>query len=376
MGKQALLLTVFSFLFLSMQSRAADYPPELAAMVTPLEEVETMMQSGIYADGEFSPTVSSSSAASFSSTIRNKLRKAKSEYARLPRKIRLSKVADAQWYRMDTLIKTSDSFSAALQRHAQMLAQQNTAKPAPASRDTATTPSAAVQSPAKPELTQAQIKAAERKQAAKEHAAALRVQQEETQARAAAVKAEKEVAAQAKASGIDPTGPDWQNSYIPNIKELETRDGFFQWPWSAPSWQAVMEKAASEQSNGKLGASQVTLFRNFILDKANQWPPVPRVDTADDAQYALDMIRKREMADGLKIVDLWISRGNWKIKKNALGAISSRSKPGYLLYRDPSGQQCILKQLWISEDYAGNGNYEKASSWRYARLRFQSCERR
>lgn len=376
MTKYTLLLTVFSFLFLSMQIRAAEYPAELAAMVTLLQEVETMMQSGIYADDEFSPGVSSNSAASFSSTIRNKLRKAKSEYARLPRKIRLSKEADAQWYRMDALIKTSDGFSAALERHAKALAQQNIAKPAPASKDTATTPSVPAQRPAKPELTQAQIKAAERKQAAEAHAAAVRAQQEEIQARAAAVKAEKAAAAQAKANGVEASGPDWQNSYISNIKELETRDGFFQWPWSAPSWQAVMAKAASEQKNRKLGASQVKMFKDFILDKANQWPPVPKVDAAGDTQYALDMIRKRETADGLKIVDLWISRGNWKIKKNALGAIISRSKPGYLLYRDPSDQGCILKQLWISEDYAGNGSYEKASSWRYAKLRFQSCERR
>ena len=371
MTKQALLLTVFSFLFLSMQSRAADYPAELAAMVTPLQEVETMMQSGIYADGEFSPDVSRNSAASFSSTIRNKLRKVKSEYARLPRKIRLSKEADAQWYRMDALIKTSDGFSAALERHAKALAQQSIVPTA-----TSTTQDRPVPNPVKSELTPAQIQAAQRKQAADAHAAAVRAQQQEIKARAAAVKAEKAAAAQAKADGVEPSGPDWQNSYIPNIRELETREGFFQWPWSAPSWQAVMEKAASEQKNRKLGASQVTLFRDFILGKASQWPPVARVEAVEDAQYALDMIRKRETANGLKIVDLWISRANWKIHKNAVGAIISRSKPGYMLYRDPSDQGCILKQLWISEDYAGNGSYEKASSWRYARLRLQSCARR
>ena len=88
------------------------------------------------------------------------------------------------------------------------------------------------------------------------------------------------------------------------------------------------------------------------------------------------MIRKRESADGLEVVDLWISRPDWKIQKNALGAIESRTKPGYLLYTDPSGQGCILKQVWIKEPYAGGGSYERTTSWRYADIRFQGCDRR
>jgi hypothetical protein len=376
------ILAVLGFLSIatSITASANDYPPELGPMVVQLEEVEAMLADGTFVDGDFALTVSNQAAATFAKTIKNKLRTAKSEYTRMPRKVRTTKEADAQWYRMDALIKTSDGFSAALQRHARALAEGQSQAPADIEAATASpTPAATV--PTAPRQTgsaaptEAQVRAAEAKKAAEAHAAARRALQEQTQARAAAVKAEKEAAARAKAAGIEPSGPDWQNSYIPNIAELESADGFFQWPWSAPSWKAVTEKAALEQQKGALGPGQVELFKDFVLDKADAWPSVPRLDHGGDAQYALDMIRKRESADGLEVVDLWISRPDWKIQRNALGAILSRSKPGYLLYRDPSGEGCILKQLWIKEPYAGGSNYEKTSSWRYARIRFQSCDR-
>ena len=364
----------------SLNASAADYPPELAPMVEQLEEVESMLADGTFADGDFALTVSNQEAATFSNTIRNKLRTAKSEYTRLPRKIRTSKEADDQWYRMDALLKTSEGFSEARQRHARVLAEQHSqALAAPEATKTQTSPAAvpaATRQVDNAALTEAQAKAAEAKKAAEAHAAARRALQEQTSARAAAVKAEKEAAARAKAAGVEPSGPDWQNSYIPNIAELESADGFFQWPWSAPSWKAVTDKAAAEQKKGAMGSSQVELFENFVLDKADEWPAVPRLEHGGDAQYALDMIRKRESADGLEVVDLWISRPDWKIQRNALGVILSRTKPGYLLYRDPGGDGCILKQLWIKEPYAGGSKYEITSSWRYARLRFQSCDRR
>ncbi len=359
-------------------ARAADYPPELAPMVKPIEEVEAMMADGTFSDGEFNLDVSSRDASTFANTVKTKLRTAKAEYSRLPRKIRTSKEADTQWYRMDALIKTSEGFSKALQRHAQAAAEQSTAAnataPASASAQTASAASSPKQQTAA--QTEAEAKAAERKREAEARAAAVRAQQEEIKARAAAVKAEKEAARQAKAAGVAPTGEDWQNSYIPNPKELKTRDGFFQWPWSAPSWKAVTDKAAEEQKKGALGSTQVAMFTDLVRDKADEWPAVPRLDDAGDAGYALDMIRKRESADGLKVVDLWISRSDWKIQRNNLGVILSRTKPGYMLYEDPSGQGCILKQFWIKEPYAGGEKYEKTSSWRYARLRFQDCDRR
>lgn len=362
-------------------ARAADYPPELAPMVHPIEEVEAMMADGTFKDGEFNPAVSNRDAATFANTVKSKLRTADAEYTRLPRKIRTSKEADDQWYRMDALIKTSKGFSKALQRHAQAAAEQAApanaapaAEPASAPVQTASTAPPPQQQPAA--QAEAEAKAAERKREADVHAAAVRAQQEAVKARAAAVKAEKEAARQAKAAGIEPTGEDWRNSYIPNLKELETRDGFFQWPWSQPSWKAVADKAAEEQKKGALGSTQVAMFTDFVRDKAGQWPAVPRLDEAGDAQYAIEMIRKRESADGLTVVDLWISRDDWKIQRNNLGVILSRTKPGYMLYEDPSGEGCILKQFWIKEPYAGGEKYERTSSWRYARLRFQNCDRR
>jgi len=364
----------------SSQALAEEPPPQLAPMIEQLVKVEAMMADGTFVDGEFALTVSNKDAAVFAKTVQNKLRQAKYEYNRLPRKIRTSKEADTQWYRMDALNKTADGFSKALQRHARALAEQAQPMAEPSGTTAQATPTqqsrpAATQN-TRAELTAAEAKAAEAKKAAEAHAAARRALQEQTQARAAAVKAEKEAAARAKAAGVEPSGPDWQNSYIPNIAELENRDGFFQWPWSAPSWKAVREKAALEQDKGALGSGQVQLFEDFVLDKAGKWPAVPRIDDAGDAQYAVDMIRKRESADGLEVVDLWISRSDWKIQRNALGAILSRTKPGYLLYQDPSGQGCILKQFWIKEPYSGGSSYEKTSKWRYAKIRFQSCDRR
>jgi hypothetical protein len=175
----------------------------------------------------------------------------------------------------------------------------------------------------------------------------------------------------------EPTGTDWQNAYIPNIRELSSHDGFFQWPWSsAPSWKSVIDKAAEEQNQGALGSTQVAAFKKFVLDKADEWPPVARVEFVDDAGYALEMIRKGESAEGLNVVDLWISRGGWRLQQNSQGAILSRTKPGYLLYKDPSNQGCILRQFWIKEPYVGESNYEPASDWSYVNIRFQSCDRR
>lgn len=175
---------------------------------------------------------------------------------------------------------------------------------------------------------------------------------------------------------VEPTGIDWQNAYIPNIRELNSHDGFFQWPWSAPSWKAVIDKAVEEQAKGALGSTQVAAFKAFILDQADEWPPVARVKFVDDAGYALEMIRKGESAEGVDVVDLWISRGGWRLQQNSQGVILSRTKPGYLLYKDPSNQGCILRQFWIKEPYLGESNYEPASDWSYVNIRFQSCDRR
>lgn len=318
---------VFAIMTASPVVLAEDIPPELAPMVEPLDAVEAMMADGTYANGEFSTAVSPRDASAIANTIKNRLRNAKSEYSRLPRNVRSSKEADKQWYRMDALIKTSDGFSAALQRHAKAVAERDAAN-ANAHAVPATTPVAPVATMpqvAAPSTrqTEAEAKAAERKREAEARAAALRAQQEQVRARAAEVQAEKEAATRARAAGVEPSGDDWQNAYIPNIKELQSHDGFFQWPWSAPSWKAVTDKAAAEQAKGALGSGQVARFTDFVLDKAGAWPAVPRVDDAGDAQYALDMIRKRETADGLKVVDLWISRGDWKIQRNGLGVIES-----------------------------------------------------
>lgn len=348
-------------------------PSELQAMVAPLEQVEGMLADGSFANGEFSIGISSTQAATFARTIEDKLRTAKAEYTRLPRAIRTSAEADRQWYRMDALIDLSETFSAARQRHAQALANQTAGAPPVAAA--ASEPETSTAGLSQQQATTVDPQAAARKQAADARAAAVRAQQEAVKQRAAEVAAQKEAKALARAAGVEPTGPEWQNSYIPNIAELESQDGFFQWPWSHPSWQAVRAKAAEEQRKGALGTRQVALFEKTLLERADQWPAVARIQDAGDAAYALEMIRKRESSDGLEIVDLWISRPDWKIQKNALGAIESRTKPGYLLYTDPSGQGCILKQFWIKEPYAGGGNYERTTSWRYADIRFQACDR-
>lgn len=348
-------------------------PSELQAMIAPLEEVEGMLADGTFANGEFSISVSNAQAATFAEIIQHKLRTAKAEYTRLPRSIRTSAEADRQWYRMDALIDLSETFSAARQRHAQALAKQDAT--APTTTASASKPETSVAEISQKQDIAVDPQVAARKQAADARAAAVRAQQDAIKQRAAEVAAQKEAKALARAAGVEPTGPDWQNSYIPNIEELESQDGFFQWPWSQPSWQAVRAKAAEEQRKGALGARQVELFEQTLLEQADKWPAVARIQDAGDAAYALEMIRKRESADGLEIVDLWISRPDWKIQKNALGAIESRTKPGYLLYTDPSGQGCILKQFWIKEPYAGGGNYERTTSWRYADIRFQGCDR-
>jgi hypothetical protein len=118
------------------------------------------------------------------------------------------------------------------------------------------------------------------------------------------------------------------------------------------------------------------MFNEFVLDKATAWPAVPRVESAGDAQYALECSLRAKPQMGLRLSTPGSRGGDWKIQRNALGTILSRTKPGYLLYRDPSGQGWILEQLCIKEPCMGGSSYEKTSSWRYAKIRFQSCDRR
>ncbi|MGB7302312.1 MAG: hypothetical protein WBD34_23600 [Burkholderiaceae bacterium] len=340
-------------LTIPMQGRAADNSSQLALMMAPILEAEALLANGTYVNGEFSKNVSKRDAEAFAREVSAKLRLAKTEYARLPGAVRKSKEADTQWYRMDTLLKTSKNFTAALQRHASAGAESPPSnKPAV----TATKPA-----PGKPAMAQAI------KPTAKVGTTSATTQQ--PAAVAAPVSANPPPRA-------EPTGPDWNNSFIPNIAQLKRLDGFFQWPWSQPSWKAVLDKAAAEQEKGRLGSTQVKQFTDLVLGSAATWPAVGRVDNAGDAQYVLDMVRLRESTAGLEIVDLWISRGNWNIQRNAIGAILSRTKPGYMLYKDPSGQACILKELWVKEAYAGGSDYEKATAWRYSKVRFQSCDRR
>ena len=256
--------TIFEALKPLSSANAAEEsaPTELQAMAAPLEEVEEMLADGTFINNEFSLSVSSAQAATFAETIQHKLRTAKAEYTRLPRAVRSSAEADRQWYRMDALIDLSETFSAARQRHAQALANQTAARPRPFQNRKH-------QSPEMPEQQDIAVdpQAAARKRAADARAAAVRAQQEAIKQRAAEVAAQKEAKALARAAGVEPTGPDWQNSYIPNVEELESQDGFFQWPWSRPSWQAVRAKAAEEQRKGALGTRQVELFEQTLLDR-------------------------------------------------------------------------------------------------------------
>lgn len=343
---------------ISLQAHATEEPPELKAMVAPLQEVEAMLANGTYANGDFSSAVSKPEAAAFVQAITKKLRLAKTEYVRVSKAIRTSKQGDTQWYRMDALLKEAKSFHAALQRHSSELSKRSARLAASPKASAATAPKSRPNNLSNERPTQRQAGAGGDK--------AVRPQQANT-----------EVAVTAKIpQALEPTGPNWRNSYIPNIAKLKKLNGFFSWPWSMPSWKAVLDKAASEQKKGRLGSSQVKQFTDFVLESAEKWPAVGRLEDARDAQYVLDLVRTRESTDGRKVVDLWISRASWKIQRNSLGVILSRTKPGYLLYEDPSGQACILKELWVKEAYAGGSTYEKASAWRYSKVRFQSCDRR
>ena len=168
---------------------------------------------------------------------------------------------------------------------------------------------------------------------------------------------------------------DWSNPYIPHPEKLVLDDGFFSFPWGSPSWEALVEKGKAEVAREALGASQLAAALAAIEENADTWDPVPRVEPGD-AEYMIDMVRKGYEENDGGLVDLWISRSNWKIARNDLGVILSRSKPGYALYREPGGKGCILRQWWFKEAYTGAATYEPATSWRMASLRFQPCDRR
>ena len=74
------------------------------------------------------------------------------------------------------------------------------------------------------------------------------------------------------------------------------------------------------------------------------------------------------------IKSAFLGRSSWKIHRNALGVILRRSLPGYILFKLPSDPYCQLRSYTLTEQYSGEGQYEKASGVRIGYVRFQKCD--
>lgn len=163
------------------------------------------------------------------------------------------------------------------------------------------------------------------------------------------------------------------SSYIPSVADLEFRDGFFLWPWGEPGWDAIMAKAKSE-----LNDAQMAAFEKAVHEGASRWKPEPRADAPAEFTYGSEMasrIVERDYEDA-EVIDTWFKRATWKINRNALGVILSRTNLGYVLYRREGEPYCTLREFVLKEPYAGGGSYQKAGGVRFAYLRYQDCDRR
>lgn len=116
---------------------------------------------------------------------------------------------------------------------------------------------------------------------------------------------------------------------------------------------------------------RLSVLRAEVEKTAGQWPiPADKGDNYS-SEFARAQI-ERWHADA-QVHKAWLSRGSWKIHKNALGAILRRTLPGYVMFKLPDDPYCQLRSYTLTEQYAGAGKYEPASGVGIGYVRFQSC---
>lgn len=124
------------------------------------------------------------------------------------------------------------------------------------------------------------------------------------------------------------------------------------------------------QSTGKLGE-----LRAAVLEYAPQWELPFRAGENYSAELAASMLSRGYGGESnIRMKDVWLSRTEWKVHKNALGIPDRRTLPGYALVRvkaDPEGL-CQLRSFTLTEHFDGTG-YQKAGRVQFGYTRFHRC---
>ncbi|WP_025900132.1 hypothetical protein [Sneathiella glossodoripedis] len=183
------------------------------------------------------------------------------------------------------------------------------------------------------------------------------------------------------------------SSLIQSPKEFRDRNGFLTFEGPV-TYQGSLTFSADKLSNQRetveklLVASgepdpekvwdeqkvRLETLKAAVDETAEDWKLPPNVDSDYSSDLAAKLIERMHDDDDVEIIDAWLSRGSWKIHRNALGVILRRSRPGYVLFKLDDDPYCQLKSYTQTEQYVGGGNYQKTDTIRFGYVRFQSCD--
>ena len=118
-------------------------------------------------------------------------------------------------------------------------------------------------------------------------------------------------------------------------------------------------------------------LREAIEDSVGDWPAVAKVAGSQDNQYGAPLAARQiteQWHPDAEPKGSWLSRSSWKIIRNDLGVILRRTVPGHVLFKLPQDPYCQLRSFTLTEQYTGNGSYQRANGVRFGYVRFQSCD--
>ena len=117
--------------------------------------------------------------------------------------------------------------------------------------------------------------------------------------------------------------------------------------------------------------ARLTALRLEVEKTAGTWKSPPN----EAENYSTELAAKQiEGWHGdAEVVDAYLNRKSWKIHKNALGIPDRRTLPGVVVFKLSQDPYCQLRSYTLTEQYSGDGNFQKANGVRIGYVRFQDC---
>lgn len=161
--------------------------------------------------------------------------------------------------------------------------------------------------------------------------------------------------------------------------KFQTGDNMFENPDKFKKRTAEKVKAAYTQAGLKVPTDLMADFDAFINEfwqKAEELAPKWKFSKREAKHKYVERIAKKALQkEGYSVLKTVISRKKWRIHRDALGRIVSRSRVGHALAKRPkarSGKLCAQIEWTYNEDYQ-RGRYKKTSIVRTGWRRFLKC---